>query len=147
MTIVNFTPVGAFIGGALIGLSAVLLMLLNGRVAGVSGIAGGLLATNTRPSRDEISWRVLFLVGLALGAGAYSLVAPVTIHIDTSLPVLALGGLLVGFGTRLGNGCTSGHGVCGVARLSQRSLVATAIFVVIAMVTVFIVRHVVGGPL
>lgn len=147
MTIVNFTPMSAFIGGALIGLSAVLLLLLNGRVAGVSGIAGGLLATNTRPSRDEVSWRVLFLLGLALGAAAYSLVAPVTIHIDTSLPVLALGGLLVGFGTRLGNGCTSGHGVCGVARLSQRSLVATAIFVVTAMVTVFIVRHVVGGPL
>src|SRR5690348_10316144 len=116
MTIVNFTPVSAFIGGALIGLSAVLLLLLNGRVAGVSGIAGGLLATNPKPSRDEVSWRLLFLVGLALGAAAYSLVAPVTIHIDTSLPVLALGGLLVGFGTRLGSGCTSGHGVCGVAR-------------------------------
>ncbi len=145
MTIENFTPVSAFFGGALIGLSAVLLLLLNGRIAGVSGIAGGLLATNPRPQRDEVAWRLLFLVGLAFGAAAYNLVAPVTIHIDTSLPVMALGGLLVGFGTRLGNGCTSGHGVCGVARLSQRSMAATAIFVATATVTVFIVRHVVGG--
>ena len=144
MTIENFTPVSALIGGALIGLSVLLLLLLNGRIAGVSGIAGGLLATNPKPPRSEIAWRVLFLVGLALGAAAYSLVAPVPIRIDAPLPVLTVGGLLVGFGTRLGNGCTSGHGVCGVARLSQRSMVATAVFVATAMVTVFLVRHVAG---
>lgn len=145
MTIENFTPVSALIGGLLIGSAATLLLLLNGRIAGVSGIAGGLLATNPRPRRNEIAWRVLFIVGLMIGAAAYGAFMPVTIRIEAPLPVLAVGGLLVGFGTRLGSGCTSGHGVCGIARLSQRSLVATAVFVAAAMITVFLVRHVVGG--
>lgn len=145
MTIENFTPWSALIGGMLIGLAALLLLLFNGRVAGVSGIAGGLLVTNPRPRRSEIAWRALFLIGLVIGAGGYSLFAPVPIRIDAPLPVFALGGLLVGFGTRLGNGCTSGHGVCGVARFSQRSIAATAIFVASAMITIFLVRHVIGG--
>ena len=144
MTVENFTPMSALIGGMLIGLAALLLLLLNGRVAGISGIAGGLLATNPKPPRSEVAWRVLFLVGLAFGAAAYNLFAPVAIRFDVPLGVLALGGLLVGFGTRLGNGCTSGHGVCGIGRLSQRSMVATAIFVATAMLTVFLVRHVAG---
>jgi uncharacterized membrane protein YedE/YeeE len=145
MTIENFTPVSAAIGGVLIGSAAVLLLLLNGRIAGVSGIAGGLLATNPRPRRNEIAWRALFIIGLMIGAAAYGALAPVTISIDAPMPALALGGLLVGFGTRLGSGCTSGHGVCGIARLSQRSMVATSVFVGTAMVTVFLVRHVAGG--
>jgi uncharacterized membrane protein YedE/YeeE len=145
VTIENFTPVSALIGGLLIGSAATLLLLLNGRIAGVSGIAGGLLATNPGPRRNEIAWRVLFIVGLMIGAAAYGAFMPVTIRIEAPLPVLAVGGLLVGFGTRLGSGCTSGHGVCGIARLSQRSLVATAVFVAAAMITVFLVRHVVGG--
>lgn len=141
MTIENFTPVSALVGGALIGAAAVLLLLLNGRIAGVSGIAGRLL----QPRRDDTAWRVLFLVGLVVGAAAYGLVAPVSIEITNSWPVLVIGGLLVGFGTQLGSGCTSGHGVCGIARLSPRSIAATLVFVASAIVTVFVTRHVVGG--
>lgn len=140
MTIENFTPISALIGGALIGLAAVVLLLLNGRIAGVSGIAGRLLM----PMRGDIAWRVLFLLGLMIGAGLHSLWTPVTIQINTPFAVLVAGGLLVGFGTQLGSGCTSGHGICGIARLSPRSIVATLVFVASAMVTVFIVRHVVG---
>lgn len=144
MTIENFTPVSAFIGGALIGLAAVLLLLLNGRIAGVSGIAGRLLNPKALPPGDAL-WRVLFLVGLAIGAGLYGLFAPVTIQVQASWPVLIVGGLLVGFGTQLGNGCTSGHGVCGIARLSPRSLVATGVFMASAIVTVYVTRHLVGN--
>lgn len=140
MIVTNFTPVSALIGGALIGLAATLLLWLTGRIAGVSGIAGGLL---TRPT-GEVAWRALFVVGLVAGAGLYRLVAPMTLHIEASLPVLIAGGLLVGFGTQLGSGCTSGHGVCGVARLSPRSIAATLVFMGSAMVTVFLVRHVIG---
>lgn len=145
MTIVNFTPISALIGGALIGSAAVMLFLLNGRIAGVSGIAGRLLAADIRQRRDEIAWRVLFLVGLMIGARAYGFWAPVTIQIDASAGLLTIAGLLVGFGTQLGSGCTSGHGICGIARLSPRSIVATLVFVGSAMITVFVVRHVVGG--
>lgn len=141
MTTENFTPISALLGGALIGLAVTLLLLLNGRIAGVSGIAGALL--NSAPG--EVAWRVLFLLGLMIGAGAYGLISPVTIRIDASLPVLVLGGLLVGFGTQLGRGCTSGHGVCGIARLSPRSIAATLVFMISAGVTVYLVRHVVGG--
>ena len=144
MTIENFTPVSALLGGALIGLAAVLLMLLNGRIAGVSGIAGRLLVPRALPPGDA-AWRVLFLVGLVIGAGVYGLLAPVTIEVPVSWPALAIGGLLVGFGTQLGNGCTSGHGVCGIARLSPRSIVATLVFMASAIVTVFVTRHVIGG--
>ena len=145
MTIVNFTPISALIGGALIGSAAVLLFLLNGRIAGVSGIAGRLLDREIHNRRDEIAWRGLFLVGLVIGAGVYSLWMPVTIHLNASVGLLTIAGLLVGFGTQLGSGCTSGHGVCGIARLSPRSIVATLVFMASAMITVFVMRHVVGG--
>lgn len=145
MTIVDFTPLSALMGGALIGASAVLLLLVNGRIAGVSGIAGRLLDPDIHRRRDEVVWRVLFLVGLMIGAGAYSLWRPVTIQIEASAGLLTVAGLLVGFGTQLGSGCTSGHGVCGIARLSTRSIVATILFIASAMVTVFVMRHVVGG--
>ncbi|HEX2258057.1 MAG TPA: YeeE/YedE family protein [Afifellaceae bacterium] len=137
----NFTPVSALIGGALIGLAATLLLWLTGRIAGVSGIAGGLLA---RPSSDT-AWRAMFVVGIVLGAGLYGLVAPVPIEIDASWPVIIAGGLLVGFGTQLGRGCTSGHGVCGMARLSPRSIAATLVFMASAIATVFVVRHAIGA--
>ncbi len=141
MIIENFTPVSALIGGALIGAAAVLLLLLNGRIAGISGIAGGLL----RPAGNDVAWRIMFIAGLILGAGGYIYTAGVPFVVEASLPVLIVGGLLVGFGTQLGGGCTSGHGVCGIARLSQRSILATVIFMVAAIVTVFVMRHVAGG--
>ncbi len=139
--VANFTPVSALIGGLLIGLAATMLLLVNGRIAGISGIAGGLV----KQAQGEVAWRLLFVLGLVIGAGAYGLLAPVPIEIDASLPVVVLGGLLVGFGTQLGRGCTSGHGVCGIARLSPRSIVATLVFMVSAGVTVYLVRHVIGG--
>ncbi len=139
----NFTPVSAALGGVLIGLSAVLLWLANGRIAGISGIAAGLLKRDTR----DIGWRIAFILGLVAGAGLVAIVAgdapPITVTSSSGL--LVAGGLLVGFGTRLGSGCTSGHGVCGLARLSPRSLVATGIFLTTAIATVFIVRHIAGG--
>jgi uncharacterized membrane protein YedE/YeeE len=139
----NFTPLSAAIGGALIGLAAALLMLTTGRVAGISGIFGGLIGWNA-PDRD---WRIAFIVGLILAPltgtlAGYALVEP---QMPASWAVIVIAGLLVGFGTRLGGGCTSGHGICGVARLSPRSLVATVIFVGVAMVVVAIVRHGLGG--
>ncbi|MEE8274809.1 MAG: YeeE/YedE thiosulfate transporter family protein, partial [Alphaproteobacteria bacterium] len=112
----NFTPVSALVGGALIGAAASLLLLLNGRVAGISGIVGNLVQSAT----GENTWRVAFVVGLIVGPLVYDAAtrAPVTITVDAPLPVLIAAGLLVGFGTRLGSGCTSGHGVCGLARFS-----------------------------
>jgi uncharacterized membrane protein YedE/YeeE len=142
MEIVNFTPVSALVGGALIGLASVLLMLLSGRIAGVSGILGGLLP----PTPGDTTWRLAFIVGLMLGGlGFVYLGGLSSIAIEADMPVLIAAGLLVGFGTRLGSGCTSGHGICGVGRMSPRGLVATAIFVAVAMVTLFVVRHVMGG--
>jgi uncharacterized membrane protein YedE/YeeE len=143
MVIENFTPASALLGGVLIGTAATLLLLLNGRIAGVSGIAGGLL--KARPG--DMAWRLLFVLGLGTGAGTYALVspAPLAIDIDASWPVLVIGGLLVGFGTQLGRGCTSGHGVCGIACLSPRSIAATLVFMTCAAVTVFLVRHVIQG--
>ncbi len=137
----NFTPVSALAGGALIGIAATALYASIGRIAGISGIAGGLL----RGSADA-AWRIAFLAGLVIGAaGVAHLAGMAAPRIDTSWPVLVLGGLLVGFGTQLGGGCTSGHGVCGIARLSPRSIVATLVFMAAAMVTVFLVRHAIGG--
>jgi uncharacterized protein len=138
----HFTPYSALAGGALIGLAAVVLMLFNGRVAGISGIAGGLLA----PRAGDVAWRVAFVIGLIGGAAllAAAGMAPV-LHDRPGLGVIILAGLLVGFGTRLGSGCTSGHGVCGLARLSPRSLAATLIFMASAAVVVFATRHVLGG--
>lgn len=138
----NFTPVSAVIGGALIGLSAALLWLMNGRIAGISGVLGGL----AQARHEDRAWRIAFLVGLIAAPLLYSLVAGSAPIVIASSPVLLiLAGLLVGFGTRLGGGCTSGHGVCGIARLSRRSLVATAVFMVSAMIVVFLVRHGLGA--
>ncbi len=133
----NFTPVSGLLGGLLIGLSTALLVLLNGRIAGISGIVGGLLARRG----SEIGWQTVFLAGLLLGAFAYGVATGETfpVRVEASLPVMVAAGLLVGFGTRLGSGCTSGHGVSGIARLSRRSIVATLVFMGAAVLTVFVV--------
>ena len=133
----------ALAGGVLIGLSAVLLMLANGRIAGISGIVGGLFGGGS----GEAGWRLAFVAGLMAGPFAATLFgAPLPeIGIDASVPVILVAGLLVGFGSRLGNGCTSGHGVCGLARLSPRSLAATLTFMTVGAAVVFVARHVLGG--
>ncbi len=139
----NFSPISAAIGGALIGLAAVLLMLFNGRIAGVTGIADGLV----NPRTDDRLWRIAFIVGLIAAPLAAALVghAVPMPQVPASYAVIAVAGLLVGFGTRLGNGCTSGHGICGIARLSPRSVVATLVFMIAAIVVVALMRHVIGG--
>ncbi len=134
----DFTPVGGLVGGLLIALAVALMLLLNGRVAGVSGILGGLLALRT----GDALWRVAFVAGLVLGALAYVSAADVPVSVVAPLPAVLAGGLLVGFGTRLGSGCTSGHGLCGMARLSRRSVAATVTFCGVAMLIVFLTRHV-----
>ncbi len=137
-----FTPFSALAGGALIGLAAAMLLLLNGRIAGASGILAGALE---RPSGDT-SWRLFFLAGLVIGTGSwFALTGGPAIAFDTSLPGLVTAGLLTGIGTRVGAGCTSGHGVCGIARVSPRSLVATGTFIATGMATVFVTRHIIGG--
>ena len=137
-----FTPWAALAGGLLIGVAAALLVLVTGRVAGVSGTVGGLL----RPSTRDTAWRVAFVAGMVASPLVYALVAPLpAMQIDASYPTLVIAGLLVGVGTRYAAGCTSGHGVCGVSRLSPRSLVATLAFMLAGFVTVFLVRHGVGG--
>jgi uncharacterized protein len=133
-----FTPWPALFGGLLIGLAAALFALLNGRVAGISGILGGLL----RPARGDIGWRVAFVAGLIVAPLLYALVAAwPTPRIDASFGTLALAGLIVGVGTRYGAGCTSGHGVCGLSRLSPRSIVATLAFMGAGFATAFVLRH------
>ena len=139
----NFTPIAAAIGGALIGFSAVLLMLFTGRIAGISGIFGGLLD----PGNNDKGWRIAFIAGLILapviaGLIGHAMPAP---QMPSSWAVIVEAGLLVGFGTRLGGGCTSGHGICGIARWSDRSIAATVIFMLAAIVTVAVTRHVLGG--
>ena len=138
-----FTPVSAFVGGLLIGTSAALFLVLNGRIAGVSGILGGLI----HPARSEIGWRLSFLAGLFVAPVVYvglgGTLLPVVL--EAPLGVLVLAGLTVGFGTRLGAGCTSGHGVCGIGRGSPRSVAATAAFMTTAILTVFVTRHMLGG--
>ncbi|MFC0387665.1 YeeE/YedE family protein [Muricoccus vinaceus] len=138
----NFTPVSSALGGALIGLSTALLWIANGRVAGISGIIGGII----KPKGGEVAWRLAFLTGLIGTPLAYSVVqgAP-AISVEADYTTLVVAGLLVGFGTRLGGGCTSGHGVSGLARLSRRSITATGAFMLAAAVTVFLVRHAAGG--
>lgn len=139
----NFTPLSAAIGGALIGLSAVLLMLLNGRIAGISGILAGGLGFEI----GDKGWRIAFIVGLILAplvAGAFGYAVPLP-EMPANWLVVVAAGLLVGFGTRLGGGCTSGHGICGLARLSPRSIAATAIFMAAAIVVVALTRHGFGG--
>jgi uncharacterized protein len=139
----NFTPFSAAMGGALIGLSATLLMLLTGRIAGISGIVGGDLSF----AASDKDWRIAFVAGLLLAPVIASLIGyPMpSPQMPTSWPIIVAAGLLVGFGSRLGGGCTSGHGVCGVARLSNRSLTATAIFMFAAIVVVALTRHVFAG--
>jgi len=139
----NFTPVSAATGGALIGLAALMLMLSTGRIAGVSGIFGGLI----NPATPDRGWRAAFVAGLIAAplTGSlfgYALSEP---QMSANWAVIVAAGLLVGFGSRLGGGCTSGHGICGVARISPRSLAATAIFVAAAMAVVAITRHGLGG--
>jgi uncharacterized membrane protein YedE/YeeE len=139
----NFTPISAAIGGALIGLAAVLLMLFTGRIAGVSGIMGGVLS----PRSDDRLWRLAFIAGLIAAPLAAALAGHgvATPQMPGSTVIIVVAGLLVGFGTRLGNGCTSGHGICGIARLSPRSIAATMVFMVAAMAVVAVTRHVIGG--
>jgi uncharacterized protein len=133
-----FTPWPALIGGLLIGLAAAMFALLNGRIAGISGILGGLL----KPTRGDIKWRVAFIGGLIAAPWAYNLFSALpTVQIDAGYGALVAAGLLVGVGTRYGSGCTSGHGVCGLSRLSPRSLVATLTFMGAGFVMVFVLRH------
>ena len=144
----NFTPLSAAVGGLLIGLSATLLWVVNGRTAGISNVAGGIYPVR----RGDELWRIVFLIGLPLGGWIGYAVGPaIFAEIPRTLPVIELAplwlvvaGLLVGVGTRVGRGCTSGHGVCGLSRFSIRSVVAVATFMATAAITVFIVRHVVG---
>ena len=136
----HFTPWTALTGGILLGIASAAFILLNGRVLGISGIVGGLLA----PRRANIGWRLSFLLGLLLAPTALTLLAPGLIRaprIDAGTLTLIAAGLLVGFGTRYGSGCTSGHGVCGLSRLSPRSLVATLAFMAAGFATVFVIRH------
>jgi uncharacterized protein len=136
----SFTPVSGLMDGLLIGLAVTLMMLLNGRIAGISSIVSGLLT----PKSGDTGWRAAFVVGLLLGALAFILAVggPTQVDVLASPPAILIGGLLVGFGTRMGSGCTSGHGLCGIARFSRRSIVATAVFFGVAMLTVFLARHV-----
>ncbi|PRQ04683.1 hypothetical protein ENSA5_05970 [Enhygromyxa salina] len=140
--ITEFTPIQSTLGGLMIGLAAAAMLGLNGRIAGISGILGGFL-----DGSEGRGWRGMFVLGMLLGGLGLVLVSPESIPgaATDSLPLLAVAGLLVGFGTRIGGGCTSGHGVCGISRLSTRSLTATAIFMGAAMATVGLARHVVGG--
>lgn len=135
----HFTPWIALAGGILLGLAAAIFVLLNGRVLGISGIVGGLL----RPRSGDIAWRVTFLLGMLVAPWLYGLLAgPAQPRIDAGWGMVVLAGLLVGVGTRYGSGCTSGHGVCGLSRMSPRSLVATLAFMGAGFVTVFLIRHV-----
>ena len=139
----SFTPVSALVGGALIGAAAVLLMWLNGRIAGISGIFSSILTLRA----GDRAWRLCFVAGLVIAPLVYTALGGALPDVTpaASWPVVILGGFLVGVGTQLGGGCTSGHGVCGMSRLSARSIAATVVFMTMAGVTVFIVRHSIGG--
>jgi len=134
----SFSPLSATAGGVLIGFAASILILVNGRIAGISGIIGGLL--RTKPG--DIAWRATFVAGLIMAPVLFRLFAPLPdIHVDASLSILLLAGLLVGLGTRYASGCTSGHGVCGISRFSLRSAVATLTFMLAGFAIVFVMRH------
>lgn len=141
----EFTPFMSLLGGALIGLSAVILMVAHGRIAGISGIISRLLPPSAH--KADMPMGLTFIAGLLLAVPIWHFIsgAPPAQIISTNLPLLALAGLLVGFGSVLGNGCTSGHGVCGISRLSSRSIVATITFMITAFVTVWVLRHGFGG--
>jgi uncharacterized membrane protein YedE/YeeE len=137
----GFTPWASLAGGAVIGLAAALFVLFNGRIAGISGILGGLLQW----PKGDVAWRAAFLLGLVAAPAVYGLFAPLpAVQVDAGTATLIIAGLLVGIGTRYGSGCTSGHGVCGLSRLSPRSLVATGAFMAAGFATVFAVRHLIG---
>lgn len=134
----HFTPGTSLVGGLLIGLASALFILANGRIAGISGILGGLL----RPSGNDVVWRLAFLLGLIVAPAVASLfIATSAPTIDANAEILVIAGLLVGIGTRYGGGCTSGHGICGLSRLSPRSLIATLAFMASGMAIVFVMRH------
>jgi uncharacterized membrane protein YedE/YeeE len=136
-----FTPWSSLAGGALIGVAAAMFVLLNGRIAGISGVLGGLL----KPVSGDVAWRLAFVLGLVGTPLAYALVSELPRpQIDAGTGALVLAGLLVGIGTRYGSGCTSGHGVCGLSRLSPRSLAATLAFMGAGFVTVYVTRHIFG---
>lgn len=139
----NFTPISALVGGSLIGLSASLVLFTHGRIAGISGMCSDVLKRGT----TDRPFRLAFLGGLTAGGVLMRLAAPSVFASSwsASLPVVLVAGVIVGLGTQLGNGCTSGHGVCGVARLSPRSIVATVTFLLTAIATVFVLRHLFGG--
>jgi uncharacterized protein len=137
----SFTPWSAIIGGVIIGAAAASFALVNGRIAGISGIVGGLV----RPTYPDLGWRAAFVLGLFVASFVYSRVAALPpITVDANYPTIIAAGLLVGVGTRYGAGCTSGHGVCGVSRMSPRSLLATVSFMAAGFATVLVVRHVAG---
>ncbi len=140
----NFSPLSALTGGVIIGLAVTLLLLLNGRIAGISGIVGNLLQY---PSvKGDSAWRLAFIAGLILAPLIYALFHPLPpIQLESSNTLLVIAGLLVGVGTRYASGCTSGHGVCGLSRFSVRSLVATLSFMLAGFITVFVIRHVIAG--
>lgn len=141
----HFTPLASLIGGLLIGLSASMLLLCDGKIAGISGIVAGTLS----PAKNDTLWRVVFIAGLLIGGFLLRVFSPeiFAISIPRSWGALILAGLLVGFGTRLGNGCTSGHGVCGLSRGAKRSLIATIAFMATGAVTVYVINHLLGGTL
>lgn len=145
MEIVNFTPISAFIGGGLIGLSAALLLYTKGRIAGISGIVGGVIY----PEKGDMDWRIVFVIGLIIGGFIYQWLG-LGVGVEHIVPVvstpwLIVAGLLVGVGTTIGTGCTSGHGICGLARRSPRSLVATLSFMTAGFAIVYVIRHLIGG--
>jgi hypothetical protein len=141
----SFTPIMSTLGGVLIGIAAAGLLMFHGRIAGISGIAGGIFRRQT----EDIAWRVMFLVGLFAAGVAWSYFRPVdyAFGIERSTLALIVAGLAVGVGTQLGSGCTSGHGVCGIGRFSKRSTVATVTFMATAAITVFVVNEVLGGSI
>ena len=148
MSVTTFTPLDGVLGGLLIGTSAALWLWLYGRIAGISGVLGGL--TLDRQPGDR-AWRAAFLLGMVAGALIYTNVAPAlfsgehfTVDLQVGWPAMIIGGLLVGYGTRMGNGCTSGHGVCGIARLSPRSIAATVTFMAFGFIAAFVTRHLLG---
>jgi len=136
---IEVIPWHSLLGGALLGLSATLLLLVNGKIAGISGILSGLL----KAEKSDFSWRLMFVIGMVAGGvwGATAFSADVPIQFETPLWLVAVAGLLVGVGTKMGNGCTSGHGICGIGRLSPRSIIATCVFMTVAAAVVFVRLH------
>ena len=141
----HFTPVASLVGGILIGISASAMLLLMGRIAGISGIIGGVVTRQ----KDDVLWRIAFIAGLVIGGLVLRVVAPHLLQVDIvrSAGALVAAGFMVGFGARLGNGCTSGHGICGIGRFSPRSIVATIIFIVAGAAAVYVVNHLFGGAI